>query len=177
MKRLPKIKKMLNLNNRNPPKEDKEELPPNEDPQFTEYFTINHSLIPPYNVIIDTNFINHSIRRKLDMNAEFIKCLYSRVNLFVTECVIGELERLGRIYRVALAIARDPKVKRLNCDHKGIYADDCIVNRVTTHRCYIVATCDTELKQRIRKIPGVPIIYVRGAGYEVERLPRAPLKK
>jgi len=28
------------------------------------------------------------------------------------------------------------------------------------HKCYIVATNDKDLKRRIRKIPGVPIMYV-----------------
>lgn len=28
------------------------------------------------------------------------------------------------------------------------------------HKCYIVATCDKDLKRRIRKIPGVPIMYI-----------------
>ncbi len=32
--------------------------------------------------------------------------------------------------------------------------------RVFQHKCYIVATCDKDLKRRIRKIPGVPIMYL-----------------
>ena len=28
------------------------------------------------------------------------------------------------------------------------------------HKCYIVATCDRDLKRRIRKVPGVPIMYI-----------------
>ena len=43
---------------------------------------------------------------------------------------------------------------------KGTYADDCIVERVHQHKCYIVATCDRDLKRRIRKVPGVPIMYI-----------------
>ena len=39
------------------------------------------------------------------------------------------------------------------------------------HKCYIVATCDKDLKRRIRKIPGVPIMYVKNHQYSVERLP------
>lgn len=74
---------------------------------------------------------------------------------------MGELEKLGSKYRVALRysryllynisftsfclflktcimviyfisrIARDPRFKRLPCLHKGTYADDCIVKRIT----------------------------------------------
>ena len=55
--------------------------------------------------------------------------------------------------------------------HKGTYADDCITSRVLQHRCYIVATNDQALRRRIRKIPGVPIMYVGRGKYKVERLP------
>lgn len=56
---------------------------------------------------------------------------------------------------------QDPRVERLPCTHKGTYADDCICERVKQHRCYIVATCDRDLRRRIRKIPGVPIMYIQ----------------
>lgn len=43
---------------------------------------------------------------------------------------MGELEKLGPRFRVALRIARDPRFERLKCTHKGLYADDCLVERV-----------------------------------------------
>ena len=42
---------------------------------------------------------------------------------------------------------------------------------VGVHRCFIVATCDKDLKKRLRKIPGVPIMYIQARKYVVERLP------
>jgi len=86
---------------------------------------------------------------------------------------MGELEKLGPKHRVALKIAKDPKFERLPCMHKGTYADDCIVNRVTQHRCFVVATCDKGLKQRLRKIPGVPIMCIAARKYTIEQLPEA----
>lgn len=71
----------------------------------------------------------------------------------ITDCVIAELESLGPKYRIALRVARDPRFERLPCSHKGTYADDCIVDRITAHKCYCVATCDRDLRRRIRKIP------------------------
>ena len=44
---------------------------------------------------------------------------------------MAELEKLGPKFRVALRIAKDPRFQRLPCMHKGTYADDCLVNRVT----------------------------------------------
>lgn len=42
---------------------------------------------------------------------------------------------------------QDPRIERLPCTHKGTYADDCICERVKQHRCYIVATCDRDLRR------------------------------
>lgn len=39
------------------------------------------------------------------------------------------------------------------------------------HKCYIVATCDRDLKRRIRKIPGVPIMYIAQHRFTIERMP------
>ena len=47
---------------------------------------------------------------------------------------------------------KDPRFERLPCLHKGTYADDCLVERITQHKCYIVGTCDKDLKRRIRKV-------------------------
>ncbi|XP_073226876.1 uncharacterized protein, partial [Cicer arietinum] len=55
---------------------------------------------------------------------------------------------------------KDPRFERLLSTQKGTYADDCLIERVTQHKCFIVATCDRDLKRRIRKIPGVPIMYI-----------------
>lgn len=143
--------------------------------QFDEDFAFKHSLRPPYNVILDTNYINDCIRKKKDIKNELWVALDGNIKLCVPECVIGELEKLGRPYRVALAMVRSNEFKHLKCDHKGTYADDCILERVTNHRCYVVATSDVGLKQRIKDIPGVPIVSFRGQRSFVERFIPATL--
>lgn len=81
---------------------------------------------------------------------------------YITDCVMAEIEKLGMKYRVALRykikfiffcffiivvsypklfffcfyrIAKDPRFERLPCTHKGTYADDCLVQRVTQVIC------------------------------------------
>lgn len=62
----------------------------------------------------------------------------------VSDCVIAELEKLGHKYRLALRytflsychltsmyrLTKDPRFRKLKCDHSGTYADDCIALRV-----------------------------------------------
>ncbi|XP_076244616.1 FCF1 rRNA-processing protein Bka [Calliopsis andreniformis] len=186
MQRFAQMKKMINLNDsrikpekrappKKPKKEDLTQLKITEAPQQSSalFFQYNTQLGPPYHVLIDTNFVNFSIKNKLDIIESMMECLYAKCIPYITDCVLGELEKLGQKYKIALKIIKDPRFERLHCMHKGTYADDCLVNRVTQHKCYIVATNDKDLKRRIRKIPGVPIMYVSQHRYTIERMPDA----
>ncbi|KAI0379952.1 Fcf1-domain-containing protein [Hypomontagnella monticulosa] len=138
------------------------------------FFQHNEALVPPYSVLVDTNFLSHTVQRKLPLLESMMDCLYAKCTPIITSCVMAELEKLGPKYRIALRVARDERWERLQCDHKGVYADDCLVDRVMKHRVYIVATNDKDLCRRIRKIPGVPIMNVARGKYVIERLPSAP---
>ncbi|KAJ5975190.1 rRNA-processing protein FCF1 [Penicillium waksmanii] len=155
------------------------------------FFQYNTALTPPYSVLVDTNFISHTIQHKLEIIPTMMDCLYAKCTPVITDCVIAELEKLGQKYRLALRVAKDPRFERIKCDHKGTYADDCLVDRIIKHRVYIVATNDRDLKRRIRprsqeeeenanilisKIPGAPIMSVARGKYVIERLPDAPEK-
>ncbi|TVY43397.1 rRNA-processing protein [Lachnellula occidentalis] len=152
------------------------------------FFQYNQALVPPYSVLVDTellcrhadermqNFLSHTVQRKLPLLESLMDTFYAKCIPIITSCVMAELEKLGPRYRIALRIARDERWERLQCDHKGTYADDCIVDRVMKSRIYIVATNDRDLKRRVRKIPGVPIVTVGRGKYTVERLPDAPEK-
>lgn len=138
----------------------------------TMFFHYNLQLGPPFRVLCDTNFVNFSIKNKLDVCQGMMDCLLAKCIPMVTDCIVGELQKLGAKYRLALKIVKE-QFERLPCDHKGTYADDCIVNRVNQHKCYIVGTCDKGLKRRLRKIPGVPIMFILSRQYAIERMPDA----
>ncbi|KAH8028810.1 hypothetical protein HPB51_019896 [Rhipicephalus microplus] len=117
-----KMKRMISL--RDQRLKEKDRLPPKkkkkEDP---------HAIKVSEAILIDTNFINFAIKNKLDVIQSMMDCLYAKCIPYVTDCVIGELEKLGSKYRVALRIAKDPRFVRLPCMHRGTYADDCLVER------------------------------------------------
>lgn len=88
------------------------------------------------------------------MVRSMMDCLLAKCTPCITDCVMGELEKLGGKYKIALRLAKDPRFERIPCNCKGCYADDCIVSMITQWKCFIVATCDKELRGRIRKVPG-----------------------
>ena len=73
------------------------------------FFKYNTALGPPYRILIDTNFLNFSIQNKLDILKNSMDCLLGKVTPVVTDCVIGELEKLGSKYRMALKLTKDPR--------------------------------------------------------------------
>ena len=133
------------------------------------FLSYNNALGPPFHIWLDTNFINFSMQNKIEIVEGLMDCMLAKVIPCICDCVMAELEKLGKKFRIALKLARDPRFKRLTCDHK--YADDCIVSTVSKNPIYIVATCDQDLKRRLRKIPGVPIMYIAKHRYTVERMP------
>lgn len=166
--RLKKIKKLA-LKKRQKETEAVEEIESQISSAEEERLILNSAIHPPYHVILDTNFINDCVRKKLVLEEALSDCLEANVKLFVPECVFAELEKLGRVYRVALNMIKNMDVTTLKCLHKGTYADNCILQRVREFKCYVVATSDTNLRQRIKKEPGVPIVYFRGYKCAVER--------
>ena len=67
---------------------------------------------------------------------------------------------------------QDPRIQRLPCTHTGTYADDCLCERVQQHKCYIVATCDRDLRRRIRKAShGMQLFIAVSSGSDVPCLP------
>ncbi|KAI5151398.1 U3 small nucleolar RNA-associated protein 24 [Enteropsectra breve] len=129
----------------------------------------SRALKPPYQVILDTNFINDCIRKKINAEDALRECLNADVQLYITECVFAELEKLGRVHRLALNMIKSMDTNNLKCLHKGTYADNCILSRAQEFQCYIVATSDLQLRQRIKKYTTTPIVYFRGHKLATER--------
>ena len=47
------------------------------------FFSHNEALGPPYRIIVDTNFINHSIKRKMDIVQSMMDCLLAKCLAFI----------------------------------------------------------------------------------------------
>ena len=81
-----------------------DELKVNEVPRTSSalFLRYNTQLGPPFHVIIDTNFVNFSIKNKLDIHKSMMDCLFAKCTPYVTDCVMAELEKMGSKFKVAL---------------------------------------------------------------------------
>jgi len=53
------------------------------------FFQYNTQLGPPYHVLVDTNFINFSIKNKMDIVRSMMDCLLAKCIPCITDCVMG----------------------------------------------------------------------------------------
>ncbi len=123
----------------------------------------NYLNTSPLFVLIDTNFIYFALKNKLDIFESFVKCLCTKTILCVSNCVISELEKLGPKFRLALKVMKDDRVIKLICNHKLniVYADDCIIYNIKQNKNFIVATCDKDLKRRIKNTVKTLVISIK----------------
>lgn len=51
------------------------------------FHTYNSALVPPYNVLVDTNFFSHTVQRKLPLLESMMDCLLAKCNPTIPTCV------------------------------------------------------------------------------------------
>ncbi len=55
------------------------------------FYRINHSFHPPYNFVLDGNFIKLIVEKEIDFKRKLENALDAKVKLKVTTCIIREL--------------------------------------------------------------------------------------
>lgn len=63
----------------------------------------------------------HSVHHRVSWTAKKSRKLVTDDD--ISRCVRGELEKMGQKFKLALRIIKDDRFERLNCMHKGTYAD------------------------------------------------------
>lgn len=48
------------------------------------FFQYNQALVPPYSVLVDTNFLSHTVQHKLEMLSTMMDCLYAECYPVIT---------------------------------------------------------------------------------------------
>ena len=124
----------------------------------------------PIRVLLDTNFLMLPMRFGVDLRPELGRVLEASFSLAITPAVIDELRRLKTNVKTrelnnieyALTIAEGlEKVDDVLCPGEDV--DDQLV-RLADMEGLIVATTDSELRQRIRQ-KYRPVVFMRQRRY------------
>ncbi|GJM97772.1 hypothetical protein PR202_ga14724 [Eleusine coracana subsp. coracana] len=117
----------------------------------------------PYKVLIDGTFVHHLLTQRLLPADEALRDLLSASRtpaLYTSKCILAELRRLGKSHADAFDAAS--LLATTKCEHeKVVSAVNCVLSLVgdKNPEHFFVATQDAELREKLREIPGVLVIY------------------
>ncbi|CAK4081682.1 unnamed protein product [Aphanomyces euteiches] len=134
---------------------------------------------PPYKVLLDGNFIAMCLKMHVDIAERVPKFLQTdKCNYFVTRAVLDELKKVAEMDKEMLTAWETAKKFEVLNGKQGDDATASIVAAVGDRnaRKYIVATQETELRATLRKVPGVPLIYLNRSVLVFEDMSEATLR-
>jgi U3 small nucleolar RNA-associated protein 23 len=116
----------------------------------------------PYQIIVDGNFIKVAQNARLDYKSMLQETVVGKTRIMTTNCVLNELRTLGEDFMGAALAAK--RLEKRRCTHGGnpVNAADCIKEIIgdSNQFNYCVATQDLQLRDYLRRIPGIPLIYI-----------------
>ncbi|ODV93494.1 hypothetical protein PACTADRAFT_46912 [Pachysolen tannophilus NRRL Y-2460] len=133
----------------------------------------------PFQTIVDAELVLHCDKTSFDLQKGLDRTIQAEVKPMITQCCMQELYKS----RNQRAIDYAKSFERRRCNHPPsdpLSSTECIKSIVdikgeNKHR-YIVATQLDELRRYLRKIPGVPLVYMNRSVMVMEPLSQASLK-
>lgn len=126
------------------------------------FYKYNFSFREPFQILIDGTFCQAALKNKIQIKEQLPKYLMGEIQLCTTSCALKELEVLGKELYGAKIILQRFQVRR--CPHvkDPVSASDCFLSMLqeTNPQHYFIATQDHTLTSGLKKIPGVPLLYI-----------------
>lgn len=131
----------------------------------------------PFQVIIDPEILITTNSQSFDILKGLARTIQSESKPMITQCCIELIYQTKNQELIDFA----KSFERRKCNHKEIInPSDCIelivnINGENKHR-YIIASQDLNLRKKLRKIPGIPLIYMNRSVMVMEPLSDASKK-
>lgn len=126
---------------------------------YEKYFGIRK----PYQVLVDAPFCIETLKIKIAPMEALTEVFGGTVKLMTTPCIQSELKAYDRQNEVGAAfVARRFEVRRCQHDKGSKTGSECVrdlISKSNPHH-YCVAGQDLELRKELRKIAGVPLIFI-----------------
>ncbi len=108
---------------------------------------------------------------KVNIRDQLPKYLDGAVKLLTTPCIVIETEKIGQEVYGALQILKQFPIHKCSHLDKPQDASACILSMVkpVNPNRYIIATQDNVLRESLRRIPGVALLYLHGNAPTIEK--------
>lgn len=123
-------------------------------------FELHFDFRPPYQIIVDGNFLACSHKIDVDLQKKLGKIFRARVDLCTTDCIRDELRKLGMV--TSSAFKHSLKMKSLRCAHDFICEPAmCIRSHIgkSNQFNFLVATQDPDLQKDLSEVGRVGFVH------------------
>ncbi|CAH1955848.1 unnamed protein product [Acanthoscelides obtectus] len=126
------------------------------------FYINNFGLRQPYQLLVDGTFCYAALNNKINIANDIPRYLQGDIKLLTTQCAVIEMENLGPKLNGALLILKKYVVHKCGHERKPITGAECLLSMLgkTNTKHYIIATQDRDLQDKVRNIPGAPILYL-----------------
>lgn len=126
------------------------------------YYKYNFNFRQPFQILIDGTFCQAALKNKIQIKEQLPKYLMGEVQLCTTSCALKELETLPKELYGAKLILQRFQVRKCKHAKDPVPASQCLLSMLeeTNPHHYFIATQDYELTTALKKIPGVPLLYI-----------------
>ncbi|KAM7384526.1 hypothetical protein PAMA_011740 [Pampus argenteus] len=125
------------------------------------FYKFNFNFREPFQILIDGTFCQAALKNKIQIKEQMPKYLMGEVQLCTTSCALKELESLKQLYGAKIILQRF-QVRRCQHFKNPVPASECLLSMLekTNPHHYFVATQDHSVTAGLKKIPGVPLLYI-----------------
>lgn len=127
------------------------------------FFKNNYGIRTPYQVLIDGTFCTSALKYKINLKEQIPKFLEAEVKFLTTACCIMEVESLGPATYGAMLVAKQFSVRKCGHEKNPLPASECLYSMLSKNNPdhYFIATQDEDLIEKVRNMPGVPLLFIR----------------
>eukprot|EP00037_Helgoeca_nana_P033495 m.418178 g.418178 ORF g.418178 m.418178 type:complete len:234 (-) comp30790_c0_seq1:250-951(-) len=126
------------------------------------FYVNNFGFREPVRVLVDGTFCQAALTTKMYLQDQVPAYLGIRAQLVTTKCCVEEIAAMGEDFRGAKLVARRFDQRKCRCRGLGGGAEACLLALIgdTNPEHYVIATQDAGLKEKLKHIPGVPILSI-----------------
>ncbi|XP_066922333.1 rRNA-processing protein UTP23 homolog [Clytia hemisphaerica] len=129
--------------------------------KYVNFYKTTYGFREPYQILVDLTFCQYALTYKVNIKEQVPKYIEGESQLFTTSCILEEGKQLGKQLGGAVHICKQFKLRK--CGHsKAVPAQECILSMIgdTNDNHFFVASQDSELRDHLRTIPGVPLLRI-----------------
>lgn len=126
---------------------------------YEKYFGIRK----PYQIIVDAPFCIETLKIKIAPSAAMTEVFGGAVKLMTTPCIQAELSAYDRKNDTGSSfVARRFEIRRCQHDKGSKTGSECLKDLIssTNPHHYCIASQDIELRHDLRKVVGVPLVFI-----------------